>query len=102
MIAAGLDRDETAYPGKESGGDGRRRCRHDVTDNYLAFIGECVGAILVRVADDLRHLRHCGEAVGIELSRAAGDDDPPVWPLAMCPANCLPGLADGLVRDGTA
>ena len=102
MVAAGLDRDEAAHPGQEAGGDRRRGCRHDVTHHHLVFIGKCGSAIFVGIADDLGDLGHGREAVGIELGRAAGDDDPRVRALAMRAADRLAGLAHRLVGDRAA
>ena len=87
--------------------------RHDVVDGDL-LLGvdiECapreefarlrpgVGAHLLVVADDAVDLRHGGKGFGLGLRRAAGDEHPRVWPLALEPADRLARLAYRLSRD---
>ena len=56
-----------------------------------AKAAEGLGLHLLGVADDVIDLRHGGEALGLDLRGAAGDDDARGWILA-------PQLADGLRR----
>ena len=58
--------------------------------------GEGLGFELLLIADDVIDLGHGGEARGIDLRRAAGDDDLGVGPLAARLADRLPRLAHRL------
>ena len=55
---------------------------------------------LLGVADDAIDLRHVGEAAGLDLRGAAGDDEARMRPLALEPTDGLAGLAHRLGGDG--
>ena len=57
-------------------------------------------AHLVVIADDAIDFDHLGKHSRLRLRRAAGDDDPRIWPLTLDAANRLPRLRHGLVGDG--
>ncbi len=63
---------------------------------------EGLGLDLLLIADDVVDLVHGGEAGGIDLRGAAGDDDLGVGPRAADLADRLARLAHGLTRHGAS
>ena len=110
MVAAVLHLHQGAGAPLEAVDQMRRRLAHahDVVDDDLlrrryAEIGRalkraaCIGpglrAHLLGVAEHAVDLRHGGEAFGLDLRGAAGDDDSRIRPLAPGSADRLPRLA---------
>ena len=82
MVAAVLHLDEGAGARAEAVDQRVRGLahRHDVVDGHARAVGETQAAENLRVhllgvADDAIDLRHGGEAPGLDLRGAAGDDE---------------------------
>ena len=95
---------------------GRLLDRHDVVDDDLLLAahaevvrprelrrrrGPCLCTDLAVIADDAIDLGHGGEALGIGLGGASGDDDARMRPLALRPPDRLAGLTLRLGGDRT-
>src|SRR3546814_490772 len=104
MVAAILHLDKGARALREAGDEmrGGRLDRHDIGNPGFSFICETGRVELFPVAEHPAHLRHSGERLGLDLSRAAGDEYPRFGPGALGPADRLPRLAHRFVGDGTA
>ncbi len=96
MVAALLHLDEAAHAPLETLHQMRRGLahRHDVVgDEAGRSAAIALGAELRQIAQHLVHLGHGGVAGGIDLRRAAGDDDAGLRPLAARAADRLARLA---------